>query len=136
MMKDNKYKRALIVCLGKYYDVAASPVDIKKIDYWLDEIDEILNNMEEINDVKIKELTVKHIVDLVRIRQILDKIEYETNIASELWKIMKVYGLVMGLMELWRKEDFEWDIVSEYVLYEYRMDELKEGGYEVWFWGY
>jgi len=138
VMKDKKYKRALIVCLGKYYDGDVTHEDIKNIDNWLDEIDEILydDSISELENIKIKDMTIKQLAGLVRIKQLLEKIKYETNIASELWKIMRVYGLVMGLIELWRSENFEWEIVSEYILFEDYIDDMRESGYDVWFWGY
>lgn len=145
VMKDKENMYALIVDLGKYFDKYVDESSIELIDRALSEIDEIFESSElSVEQKAIKDITVGELVDLIRIKRALEKIKYDSEIYSGAYliEILKVYGLVKALTYWWKKENYEWSIVSEYDLYGDRFEgdkgvlqELRDEGFSIWFWG-
>jgi len=145
VVKDKVRKRAIVVELGRYYNNDACDEDIDLIDSALVEINNRLerSGIVEIDDTEVQKLTVGQLSDLIEIKRKLDEVMYKTDIhsPSELIEIMKVYGLVRGLIDVWEKDEFEWEIVNEFKLFGYKENDegligkLKQEGYSVWIWG-
>lgn len=143
VVKDLKKKRALIVDLGRGYSMDASDNDINLIIDVLREIEEMFENegFIDVGRVKLSEVTVQQLCYLFRLKQLLEKIMIETDIAyaSDLYKIFKVFGLVSGLV-FGFDGDYEWEIVNEFRLFGREefdrgmLGELEQEGYEVWMW--
>jgi len=146
VVKDKVRKRALIIGLGRHYCKDACDGDIDMIDNALIEINNRLESSRiiDIDGTEVQKLTVGQLSDLIEIKRKLDDITYKTDIhsPSELVEIMKVYGLVRGLIDVWEKDEFEWEIVNEFGLFGYEendeglIGELKQEGYSVWTWGW
>lgn len=131
VVKDIKNKLALIIELGKYYDDAANDTDVDYITTALDRINDTLNDIDL--DIKVQDLKIKQLAKLAILYEELNNIIYSTNIHTELIDVMKVYGLVKGLVNVWHEKDFEWEIMSEYQLFEHNLYE--EEGYKMIWWG-
>lgn len=142
--KDKPRKRALIVQLGKFFDMSASDTDIEIIDNTIDEVERLLDKarLTGLDKKKLNEITVGQLADLVTLKDLMNRITKETDISDELGKVLRVYGLVKTLVHDRNMKEFEWSVVNEFILYGFDdndegvMGELKKEGYKIIFWGW